>query len=60
VILRLLAAIWIFCFLAWGQQLSAGWREDVQRCIEARDWATAMDIVDRENAHAPQGIDRQA
>jgi len=60
VIFRLLAGIWILCFLAWGQQLSLGWREDVQRYVEARDWAAAMDIVDREIAHTPQDMDIQA
>ncbi len=59
-IFRLLAGIWIFCLLAWGHQLSIGWREEVQRCVEARDWATAMDIVDREIALAPQDMDIRA
>ena len=59
-IFRLLAGIWIFCLLAWGHQLSIGWREEVQRCVEARDWATAMDIVDREIARAPQDMDIRA
>ena len=59
-IFRLLAGIWIFCFLACGQQLSPGWREDVQRFVKARDWTTAMDIVDREIAHAPQDMDIRA
>jgi tetratricopeptide (TPR) repeat protein len=60
VICRLLAGIWILCFLAWGQQLSLGWREDVQRCVEAQDWSAAMDIVDREIAHAPRDMDIRA
>ena len=60
-IFRLLAGIWIFCLLAWGHtQLSIGWREEAQRCVEARDWATALDIVDREIAHVPQDMDVRA
>src|SRR5437868_3620636 len=60
VIFRLLAGIWIFCFLAWGQQLTPGWRKDVQRCVEAKDWSAAMDVVDREFAHAPQDMEIRA
>ena len=59
-IFRLLAGIWIFCFLAWGQQLSLGWREDVQRSVEAQDWPTAIDVVNREIAHAPHDMDMRA
>src|SRR5260370_39091576 len=57
VMLRSLSAIWIFCFAAWGQQLTSTWQEDVRRCAEAKDWTTAMSIVDREIARAPQDMD---
>jgi tetratricopeptide (TPR) repeat protein len=34
-----------------------GWREDVQRSVDAGDWSAAIEIVDREIAHAPQDMD---
>ena len=60
VILRLLVGIWILCVLAWGQELTSGWREDVRRCVEAKDWTAAMDIVEGQMARAPQDMDIRA
>src|SRR6266446_10696898 len=57
VMFRALLGTWIFCFAAWGQQLTSTWQEDVRRCAEAKDWTTAMSIVDREIARAPQDMD---
>lgn len=54
---RLLACIWILCLLAWGQQPTLGWQEDVRKCADAQDWTAAMSIVDREIARAPQDMD---
>ena len=59
-IFRLLAGIWILCVFVWGQELTLGWREDVQRCVEAKDWTAAMNIVDREIARTPQDMDIRA
>ena len=59
-IFRLLAVVWIFVSLAQGQQLAPRWREEVQRRTEARDWAAAMQIVDRELARAPQHMELRA
>jgi len=59
VMLRSLSAIWIFCFAAWGQQLTSTWQEDVRRYAKAQDWTTAMSIVDREIARAPHDMDIQ-
>ena len=56
-ILRTLARIGIFCTLAWGQQLTLGWQEDVRRLAAAQDWGAAMRIVDREISRAPRDMD---
>ena len=57
---RSLSGIWLACFLAWGQQLTSTWQEDVRRRAEAHDWSAAMGIVDREVARAPQDMDVRA
>jgi tetratricopeptide (TPR) repeat protein len=51
-------AIWIFCSFACGQEPPSRWKEEVQRRIEAQDWAAgAMRIADRELARAPLDIE---
>jgi tetratricopeptide (TPR) repeat protein len=57
---KLLAGIWIFCSLLWGQQPAVSWQDEVRRCAEAQDWAAAMRIVDREITRAPQDMDKRA
>jgi len=57
---KLLVAIWLFCFIAWGQESTSSWQEDAQKCAEAGDWPAAMGIVDREAARAPQDMDVRA
>ena len=52
-----LVGIWLLCSLAWGQQLTSSWQEDVRRRAEAHDWTAAMGIVDREVARAPGDMD---
>ncbi len=56
-IFRLLVSVWMFGSFACGQELPSHWKEEVQRRTEARDWATAMQIVDRELARAPQDME---
>ncbi len=57
---KLLAVIWIFCSLFWGQQPDVSWQDEVRRCVEAHNWEAAMHIVDREIARAPQDMDTRA
>ncbi len=57
---RVLACIWIFCIFALAQQPTLTWQEEVRKCAVAQDWTTAMRIVDREIARAPQDIDIRA
>jgi|SRR6267142_744269 len=56
-IFRLLVGVWIFTSFACGQEFVSRWKEEVQQRTEARDWAAAMQIVDRELARAPQDIE---
>ena len=60
VTIRFLASMWLFCVLACGQQLTPSWQNDVRKCAEVQDWATAMAIVDREIARAPEDMDVRA
>jgi tetratricopeptide (TPR) repeat protein len=57
---RGLAGIWIFCFFALAQPATSTWQEEVRKCAEAQDWTTAMSIVEREIARAPQDMDIRA
>jgi tetratricopeptide (TPR) repeat protein len=43
-----------------AQQPAVGWQQEVRRCAEVQDWATAMGIVDREILLAPQDMDVRA
>jgi len=56
-IFRLLVRVWMFGSFACGQELPSHWKEEVQRRTEARDWATAMQIVDRELARRAQDME---
>src|ERR1700758_5387438 len=58
--MMLTLATWLFSAMAYGQQLTPSWQEDVRRCAEARDWNAAMSIVDREVTRAPQDMDVRA
>ena len=60
VMFRLLIGTWLLCVLAWGQQSTSTWQEDVRGCAEAGDWFAAMGIVDREMARAPKDMDVRA
>jgi tetratricopeptide (TPR) repeat protein len=52
-----LASILMLCSLAYGQQLASSWQEEVRRSAETKDWTTALRIVDREVARAPNDMD---
>ena len=54
---KFLVGTWLFCFLAWGQPSDVTWQEDVLRSVQAKDWAAAFLIVDREVALAPKDMD---
>src|ERR1700730_11376795 len=60
VVVRLVIEIWLLCLSAWGQQLTLTWQADVRSCAEAKDWAAAMGIVDREVARTPRDMDVRA
>ena len=57
---RGLVGLCIFCSLAWAQQASLSWQQQVQEYAEAQDWSAAMQIVDREIARARQNMDIRA
>src|SRR5712691_8893767 len=57
---KVLAGVGLFCLLAWGQQLTSTWQEDVRRCADGHDWPAAIGIVDREVARAPKDMDLRA
>lgn len=57
---RMAVGLSLLCVLAWGQQLTSSWQEDVRRCAEAHDWTAAMGIVDREIARTPRDMDVRA
>jgi len=59
-IARLVIVAWLLCCLAWSQQLTLSWQEDVRRYAEAHDWSAAMGIVDREVARTPSDMDVRA
>lgn len=57
---RFVVIVSLSCVVCWGQQPTATWQEDVRRSVEVHDWATAMDIVDREIARTPGDMDVRA
>jgi Flp pilus assembly protein TadD len=57
---RAVVAIWLFCVFSFGQQLTLAWQDDLRGRAEAKDWAAAMAIVDREVALAPKDMDVRA
>jgi cytochrome c-type biogenesis protein CcmH/NrfG len=57
---RVLSYIWIFCFFALAQQPTSTWQDEVRKCALAQDWTTAISIVDREIARAPQDMDTRS
>jgi tetratricopeptide (TPR) repeat protein len=59
-VFRVLSCVWIFCFFVLAQQPPSTWQEEVRKRAEAQDWTTAMSIVDREIARAPQDMDLRA
>ena len=60
VTLRSLAAVWIVCSLAWGQQTTPDWQAQVRKYAQQQDWNAAMHIVDLEVARTPQDMDVRA
>ncbi len=59
-IFRVIASVWICVSFACAQELASGWKQEIQRRAEARDWAAALQIVDRELARAPQDMELRA
>jgi tetratricopeptide (TPR) repeat protein len=60
VILRAAVSVWLSCIVAWGQQSTLTWQQEVRKYSEAQDWVAAMNIVDREVTRAPQDMDVRA
>lgn len=61
--------LWLFTFLAglslWGspirsQEQRPEWQAEIRKYAEAQDWVSAMRIVEREVARAPQDMDVRA
>jgi tetratricopeptide (TPR) repeat protein len=44
----------------WGQSLTPDWRAQVRQCSEAKDWASALRVVDQEVSRAPDDMDVRA
>ena len=59
-ILRAAVSVWLSCIVAWGQQSTLTWQQDVRKYAEAEDWVAAMNIVEREVTRAPQDMDVRA
>jgi tetratricopeptide (TPR) repeat protein len=47
-------------FPAFGQEHPAEWQTQVRKFVESKDWDSAMSIVERERARAPQDLDVRA
>ena len=50
----------MLCSLAWGQQVTLSWQEQVRKYAEKQNWSAAMLIVDREITRAPKDLDTRA
>ncbi len=59
-IFGLILGIMLIVFPALGQDSLTEWQAQVRMCAEAKDWDSAMRIVDREVARAPQDMDVRA
>ncbi len=59
-ITRLVIGIWLLCALTRAQELTSGWKDQVRRYAEAKDWPAAMGIVDVEIARTPGDMDVRA
>jgi len=44
----------------WGQSQTPNWQAQVRKCSEAKDWESALHIVDQEVSRAPQDMDVRA
>ncbi len=44
----------------WSQSQTPDWQAQVRKCSEARDWESALRIVDLEVSRTPQGMDVRA
>src|SRR5216683_6152111 len=43
-----------------SQEQRPGWQAEVRKCAEAQDWDSALRVIDRESALAPQDMDVRA
>ena len=58
--LVLVSTALLFVMPVWGQHQSPDWQSQVRRLAEARDWQSAMSIVDRQIALEPNDMDVRA
>ena len=56
----LFIAAMLSVFPAFGQNQPPDWQAQVRKYAEAKDWKSALRIVDQELAHAPQDMDVRA
>lgn len=56
---KIVAAACVLVPLVWGQ-VRPGWQDDVRRCADKQDWATAMQIVERQITATPNDMDVRA
>jgi tetratricopeptide (TPR) repeat protein len=57
ILAKTLFFVCLACTRTWGQQAPPDWQAEVRRDADAKDWAAALGIVDREIALAPQDVD---
>src|SRR5207248_5739941 len=53
----LILGILLAVFSAFGQEQPSAWQTEVRKLAELKDWDSAMSIVERELARAPQDMD---
>ena len=56
----LILGILLAVFSAFGQEQPSAWQTEVRKLAELKDWDSAMSIVERELARAPQDMDVRA
>jgi tetratricopeptide (TPR) repeat protein len=59
-ILTLTAVVFVSVYPAWGQHPADGWQAEVRDYAEAKDWDSAMRVVEQEMARAPLDMDVRA
>src|SRR5260370_15286467 len=59
-LLRLVDVVILAACPAFSQEHTPDWQTQVRKHVQTRDWDSALRVVDREVAHAPQEMDVRA